>query len=192
MAKRHPGKSPRALDLSYSPRSYWSSSRARPPEAELARIALSRRGDDAIVLRARRYPSGRIRYRMAHEGEGGRKRRLIALKPASSTRPLTLGALIELLESACYAAPCPDEGDDERYGGVIWGTVRLHLEHGLEHADDLLFFLKVTSEHYPQLERYYAERLDEWCLANCVEAEDCGKVVRLRTGRFPRKLISRG
>jgi hypothetical protein len=45
---------------------------------------------------------------------------------------------------------------------------------------------------YPQLERYFDERLHEWCLENCVEEEDCGEVVRLRRGRFPRKVAAEG
>jgi hypothetical protein len=130
-----------------------------------------------------------MEYRMFHEDADDRIRRRIRVKPATSARPLTFGELIGLLETACYAGPCPDEGDDERYGGVVWGTVRLHLEHGSAHADDYLFALSVVSEHYPQLERYYADRLSEWCLDNCIEDEDYGKVVRLRTGRFPRKLL---
>ena len=101
-----------------------------------------------------------------------------------------MGELIDLLESACYAGPCPDEGDDERYGGVIWGTLRLSLEHGIDHADDYLFFLRITSDPYPGLERYYLDRVGEWCLAHCIEEDDCRRIVRLRRGRYPRKLVS--
>ena len=127
---------------------------------------------------------------MIHEDASGRTAQRIRIKPASSTQPLTLGELIAMLETACYARPCMDESDDQRYGGVIWGTLRLNLEHGVDHADDYVFFLKVTSKHYRQLGRHYDERLSEWCLANCIEDDDCKKVVRLRTGRYPRKLIS--
>jgi hypothetical protein len=176
--------------LTFAPRTYWAARGSNAStEAEIVRIALSSSGADAVVLTARLTPNARIRYRMTHVDSRERARRRISVAPASSAKPLTLGELIDLLENACYAGPCPDEGDDARYGGVIWGTLRLHMEHGLQHADDYLFFLKVTSRHYPQLERHYAERLNEWCLANCVEDDDCGKVVRLRTGRFARKLM---
>ena len=177
------------VDLSFRPRSYWPSGKRGATEVEIARITVSSTSRDVVTLRARRAANGRIRYRMIHEDASGRTRSTIRARPGSSARCLTFGELIDLLEGACYAGPCPDEGDDERYGGVIWGTLRLNLEHGVAPADDYLFFLEVTSRHYPDLESYYRNRLGEWCLANCVEDEDCGKVVRLRTGRFPRKLV---
>ena len=190
MATRKRRNSPPRIDFAFAPKSYWPP-RTRTVEAEIVRITLSGSTADVISLMARRTPAGRIQYRMVHEEPGDRGRRRIGVKRGSSASPLALGDVIELLERACYAAPCPDEGDDERYGGVIWGTLRLHLEHGVAQADDYMFALKVASKHYPQLERYYADRLSAWCLENCVEDEDCGRVVRLRTGRFPRKRPSR-
>jgi hypothetical protein len=189
MTARKRTKSPPQLDAAFAPKSYWSPrTRPRNIEAEIARITLSASTADIVSLRARPTSAGRIQYRMIHADASDRARRRIGVSPVSSARPLTLGELIGLLERACYRGPCPDEGDDERYGGVIWGTLRLHLEHGVAHADDYFFALRVASEHYPQLERYYADRLSEWCLENCAEDEDCGKLVRLRTGRFARKL----
>ena len=178
--------SPRRIDFAFAPQSYWPPG-TRGMEAELVRITLYGSSADVIVLNARRMPPGRIEYRMVHDDPSERRRRRIRVEQAASAQPFALGDLIELLESACYAGPCPDEGDDERYGGVIWGTLRLHLEHGVTHADDYAFALKVASKHYPQLEHYYEDRLSEWCLENCVEDDDCGRMVRLRTGRFPRK-----
>ena len=95
-----------------------------------------------------------------------------------------------MLETACYSGPCPDEGDDEKFGGVIWGTLQLSLEHGVDHADDYLFHLRITSAHYPALERHYLDRVGDWCLANCIEDDECRRIVRLRTGRYPRKLVA--
>lgn len=178
--------------LAFRPKTYWPA-RSRGnvgADAEIARITVSSSSRDAIALRARRSADGRIGYSMVHEDASGRTKHRIRVKPASSAQCLTFGELVELLEGACYSGPCPDEGDDERYGGVIWGTLRLNLEHGAGHADDYVFLLRITSRFYPQLERHYRERLGEWCLANCVEEEDCGRTVRLRTGSFPRKLVS--
>jgi hypothetical protein len=189
MARDKSTTSASELDLAFAPKSYWpAGKRTRASDGEVVRIVLSASGAEVISLKARRTSAGGIQYRMIHEDANDRRRRRIRVKPATTARPLTLGELIELLERACYAGPCPDEGDDERYGGVIWGTLRLYLEHGIAHADGYVFALSVVSEHYPQLERYYADRLSEWCLGNCIEDEDCGKTVRLRTGRFPRKL----
>ena len=182
----------RRLDLAFRPKTYWPartrSRDAAATEVEIVRIALSSSSRDAIVLKASRAPRGRIAYRMLHEDAHGPTRQRIRVKPLSSARPLTLGEMIELLENACYAGRCRE--GDERFRGVVWGTLQLHLEHGTDHADDYLFLLRVSSPHYRQLERYFDERLNEWCLANCVEEEDCGEVVRMRTGRFLRKVVT--
>lgn len=181
---------PRKPNLAFRPKSYWPP-RGRAPEVEIARIAISSSSADAIILTARRAAGGRFAYRMVHEDAFGRTRHRIRIRPASSTETLTLGGLIEMLETACYSGPCPDEGDEEKFGGVIWGTLQLSLEHGVDHADDYLFHLRITSALYPALERYYLDRIGDWCLANCIEDDDCRKIVRLRTGRHPRKLVGR-
>lgn len=186
---RKRNSTPRKPDLSFRPESY-SPSRSRAAEVEVVRIAISSSSADAIVLSARRNAGGRLSYRMVHEDAYGRTRHRIRIRPASSTAPLTLGELITMLETACYSGPCPDEGDEEKFGGVIWGTLQLSLEHGVDHADDYLFHLRITSLHYPALERYYLDRVGDWCLANCIEDDDCRKIVRLRTGRYPRKMIA--
>ena len=176
----------RSLNLAFRPKSYWPPGRRTRDEVEIVRITVSSASRDAIVLKAGRGERGRIVYRMVHEDAHGPTRQRIRVKPATSARPLTLGEVIAMLEGACYAGRCDES--DERYRGVIWGTLQLHFEHGVDHADDYLFLLKVSSRHYRQLERHFDERLNEWCLANCIEEEECGKVVRLRTGRFPLRL----
>jgi hypothetical protein len=78
---------------------------------------------------------------------------------------------------------CPDPDDEVRFGGVIWGTLQLNFHHGVDAAEGYLSFASVTSDAYPQLEAHYLERLNEWCLANCNEEEDCRKIVRMRASR---------
>src|SRR5688572_11300238 len=153
----------RKTDLSFRPKSYWPP-RSRAAEAEIVRIGISSYSRDAIILSARRSHTGRIHYRMIHEDVFGRTRHRIRVKPASSAAPLTLGELIGLLEGACYSGPCPDEGDVEKFGSVIWGTLQLSLEHGIDHADDYLFHLRISSAHYPDLEAHYLDRVSDWCL----------------------------
>ena len=176
----------RRFDLAFRPASYWPT-RSRDSEVEIVRITLSAQTRDAFVLSARRDGRG-VAYQMVHEDVHGPTRQRIRIKPTSSARPLTLGEMVALLESACFAGRS-HEGD-ERFRGVIWGNLQLQLEQGHDHADDYLSLLTVSSPHYRQLERYFGDRLDEWCLANCIEEEDCGKIVRLATGRFPRKLVA--
>jgi hypothetical protein len=160
----------RRFSLAFRPKSYWPARRrsaSADDEVEIVRIEVSAGSPDAIVLKARRAGRSRIAYRMIHEDVHGATRQRIRVKPAASAQPLTLGEVIQLLENACYAGRCDER--DERFRGVIWGTLQLHFEHGLGHADDYLFLLDVRSEHYRQLARYFDERLNEWCLANCTE-----------------------
>jgi hypothetical protein len=180
----------KTLDLDFRPAGYrWprrSRSAAPAPhagEVVIARITIASTQRDTIAVRAKRTDDGRIRYRIVHEDAQGRSNRPIRSLPRSSQRPLTLGELIEMLDRACYHNACGEPEDQERFGGVIWGTLQLHFDHGVDHADGYLFFTSVTSEHYPQLEAYYRERLSEWCLANCIEDEDCRKIVRMRLKR---------
>ena len=188
-ARKKHTKPPRKPDPAFRPKSYWTP-RSNGAEVEIVRIAVASSSRDAIVLSARRTDAGRIHYRMVHEDAFGRTRHRIAVKPASSAGPLTMGELIHMLEGACYSGPCPDEGDEEKFGSVIWGTLQLSLEHGIDHADDYLFHLRISSAQYPDLEDYYLDRVSDWCLANCIEDDDCKKIVRLRTGRYPRKRVT--
>jgi hypothetical protein len=177
------------FDLAFRPRSYrWprkprNDAAISAAEVTIARIGLSTPHRDLITLRARRGGDGRIRYRMIHEGAAAPATRRIRARPVSSERPLALGELVEMLDRAYYEGACANAYDQECYGHVIWGTLRLHFEHGIGHADEYLFFASVESEHYPQLEAYYRARLAEWCLEHCEEEEDCGKIVRMRMRR---------
>lgn len=82
-----------------------------------------------------------IAYRIVHEDVEGRTRHRVRSRTAASARPLTFGEVVELIEGACFAGRC-GEGD-ERFRGIVWGTLQLHLEHGTEHADDDLFALTI-------------------------------------------------
>jgi hypothetical protein len=177
------------FDLTFRPRTYrWprrprTDTAATATEVTIARISLATPHRDVISLRARPGSDGRIRYRMIHDDVHGPANRRIRMSRAASDKPLAMGELVELLDTAYYDGACADPRDQECFGRVIWGTLRLHFEHGIEHADAYLFFTTVTSERYPQLEAYYRERMSEWCIDNCEEAEDCKKVVRLRRRR---------
>ena len=178
------------FDLDFRPTTYrWPRKprTAKPArnagEVVVARIRIASTHGDSIVLRAKRTEDGRIRYRMTHEDAHAHGNRPIRIAPVSSKRPLSFGELLALLEAAHYREACADPEDQERFGPVLWGTLQLHFDHGVDHADGYLFFTSVTSEHYPQLEAYYRDRLSDWCLANCIEEEDCKKIVRMRRKR---------
>jgi hypothetical protein len=148
-------------------------------ERTVARIILATPHRDLVTLRARRDPDGRMRYRMVHDN-GGRR---IRIRPTVTKQPLKFEQIVELLDSAYYEGACSDPYDQECYGRVIWGTLKLHFEHGIDHADAYLGFVSVASDRYPKLEAYYRDRLAEWCLENCEEEEGCGKVVRMKMRR---------
>src|SRR4051812_2795776 len=135
------GKAPTArrksIDPEFRPTAYrWPRRRAgaKPEAVEtvVARIELSTPHREAITLRARRGADGRIRFRMLHEDRASPPRR-IRISPASSARPLSFGELVALLDSACYEGAPADERDHARFGGVIWGTLQVHFDHGVGH-----------------------------------------------------------
>ena len=151
-------------------------------EVTVARILLATPHRDRITLRVRCDADGRMRYRMIHEGDARATRR-IRIQPTVSRKPLAFEQIVELIDSAYYEGACADPHDQDCYGRVIWGTLRLHFESGVEDADAYLGFVNIVSDRYPQLEAYYRERLAGWCLEHCEEEEDCGKVVKMRLRR---------
>ena len=172
------------LDLSFRPKSYRRPRRTGgEDETIIARVVLATRPREILTLRAKRTVGGRIRYRLLAEEASGRRPRRIRTSPVSSTQPLALGELIQMLDGACYHGACADPADQDRYGGVIWGTLQLHFEHGIDGADAYLGFAAIASDFYPQLEAYYLDRMGKWCLERCVEHEDCRRVVRMRLNR---------
>ena len=152
-------------------------------EVTVARIRLATAHRDRITLRARRGADGRMRYRMIHEGADTPATRRIRIRPAVTNKPLTFEQLVELIDGAYYEGACADSHDQDCYGRVIWGTLRLHFEAGIEDADAYLGFVDIVSDRYPQLEAYYRERIAEWCLEHCQEEEGCGKNVKMRLRR---------
>jgi len=131
-------------------------------EIEIARIALEATNGDIISIRARREEDGRIRYRIVDE-YAIRCRCKFRFKPTDSSRPLTMGELISLIDHAsedgmkdirsrarslpeCYRMLNLAEGADETE----------------EYINELAHFAVVESYFYPELEAYYREEASEW------------------------------
>lgn len=153
----------RRYDRSFRPESYWPRGARNPGDAELVRITFATPARETFALKASRIERGRIAYRVEQEDVPGARRRRICVAPRSTARPLTSGELVEMLDSACYAGRCDPR--DDCYRTLIWGTLQMHLEHCGGCGDD--YGVSVASAVYPQLGRYYGERLDAWCLENC-------------------------
>ena len=121
-----------------------------PDEVEIACIRLASATGDQISVRARPIED-RIGYRIVDEygEEFGEEGPNYDPELPASRAPLSMGELVRLIDGACR--------DD--------GAVFFHLNGNyLAGADieSLERFVSVSSEYYPQLGAYYAERIAEW------------------------------
>jgi hypothetical protein len=133
----------------------------RPGEAEIARIVLASTTMDVISLRAR--PVGeRYHYRMVDEYGTD-----FDLCRKTSSRPLTLGQVVELLETAVYD---PDAGSSTDGSVTIWWDQQWEFGDAPQSCTD---FAWVESELYPGLATWYAARAAAWRTLR--ELEDPGR-----------------
>jgi hypothetical protein len=134
-----------------------------PGEVEISRIVLASVLQDVISIRARRRRNGsRILYRIADEyGEPGEPGWIC--RPASSVRPLTMGRLVELIETA----RCPrfDVGD----GPLTEGLRDFQMD---SEPRDLVGFVRVESGFYPGLAEHFERRAAEWLERRLGEVAD--------------------
>ena len=120
-------------------------------EVEIARVTLQSSTQDVISVRAK--PAAhRIKYKIVDEYETPS-----TISPASSSRPLSMSRLICLMDGAKVGV----------YDGVSWstGVVWGPLTMNLENSDDpleLIDFVEVTSEFYPELGDYYADEIQRF------------------------------
>ena len=117
-----------------------------PSEVEIALISLESVTGDVIAVTARRRGS-RIVYRIQDEYETH-----FHFKPKTSTRPLSMGELVALIDGAT---------------GHLDGATGLTSAYRNYHAtwtdpERLVDFVIVTSDFYPELEAYYEEEAVEW------------------------------
>lgn len=119
-----------------------------PGEIEIARISLESTTFDQISVRARPEPGKGIAYRIVDE-YGGEGVEILTAIPEFSTMPLTLGELACLIDGA-------SEG-----GGAAMGWLIYNAQSGLD-PESARSFVTVSSEFYPDLERYYRARSDAW------------------------------
>jgi hypothetical protein len=130
-----------------------------PGEVEIARVVLESVTRDVYSLRVRRgRPGARLRYRLVDEYEA-----TFVLNPASSRRPLSLRALVHLIDTAQSDA-VETLGESFPEGFLAW-----QRENG-ERVD--ASFVSVESIHYPELGSYYRQRLDAYADALNAEFEE--------------------
>jgi hypothetical protein len=134
-----------------------------PGEVEIARIVLASVLQDVISIRARRRRNGRrILYRVVDEyGEPGEPG--WTCRPASSAHPLTMGQLVELIETA--RSPQFGVGD----GPLTEGLRDFQVDSD---PRDLVGFVTVESVFYPGLAEHFEGRAAEWLERRLREVAD--------------------
>jgi hypothetical protein len=107
-----------------------------------------------------RWDSGRYWYRMVDDFGFDGESMDYDLSRKSSVRPLTLGQLIDLMQTS----KCIDEPEEHSRHGVIEN----HWERGFHEYDpDLEAAVSppsIHSSHYPELAAWYEERGRQWCI----------------------------
>ena len=127
-------------------------------EIEIARIILQSVLMDVISIRAR-WRWGRYHYRIVDEYES-----TFDISRKSSNKPLTLGQLIDLLQSSsCPDWTCPC--------GMVEGFWEAEREHGMESLEDNVNFASIESDFYPKLSDWYDQLGEEW-IAQYTEEEE--------------------
>jgi hypothetical protein len=114
-------------------------------EVEIARISLKSSTGDVISVRALQREFV-IRYQVVDE-YGTR----FKIQPEKTVEPISMGELIGLIDAA------------EAEGGRK-GLTNIFRDFNLDKDPmELLDFVTVTSEFYPDLERWYRDEAKEWC-----------------------------
>jgi hypothetical protein len=122
-------------------------------EVEIARVTLASVMGDVISIRARRL-GALIHYRIVdeYEDEGS----VYHCEPSDSEHPLTMRELIELMDNAHGEGMYPDYGIGLT---TVWRN--FHADNGSS-PDEMVRFVRVSSEFYPDLDRYYEAEAAAW------------------------------
>jgi len=135
-------------------------------EVEIARVTIESTSRDVVSIRAKRRGK-RLTYRMMDEHGT-----TFLIQPTSSGRPLTMGELIQLIDTSL------PEGEEERWRGQSNSYRNNALMEPDEAAsiayldsetlksvtepEHLLNYVKINSSFYPELKAYYEEEAREW------------------------------
>ena len=129
-------------------------------EVEIARISLASTTNDIMSLRAERREDGTIGYRMADEYEG---MFTFHLSRTSSVRPLTMGEMVDLLETS---------HQHEVPGNLVVGFNNMNAE--FVGREELRHFTRISSVFYQQLFDHCDRVIEEWAASG--EAEEGFKI----------------
>jgi len=187
----------RGIDFERRPKSYWSTAKERDAkrlrtydrplvdkirdrsgrdlrafpatEVEIVRLQLTETIHEEVTsIRARRV-GGRITYRIVSEvlTEYGYQ---FKFSPCSSTLPLTLGMMIEIIDNAQVIGP---DGKTFPKGLVISAWEHQLTECENTDPESLKNWIDVSSEYYPDLKHHYQRVFVQWALAkNLIQPDD--------------------
>jgi len=130
---------------------------------EIAHIQMFNPGCDYISVLAE-WRDGRIHYQVVDPYPHYWTYRCT---PESSARPLTLGELIELIDTAELVGNSSGEADSR---GLVFGVLEQNLDGAVD--DELRSFIRVSSAFYDDLEVWYALACSEWCREHSWEEEE--------------------
>lgn len=119
-----------------------------PGEVEIVRVVLQSTTLDVQSLRARRR-RGRIHYRMVDEYAND-----WTLCQKTSRRPLTFGQLVDMIIRA--------KDDTDLAGDYPMNILDFSADEGSCEPEELAGFISMESVFYPQLSRWWEERVAEW------------------------------
>ena len=132
----------------------------RTGETEIARIVLDSTTRDVFSLRARRTPTGLLRYSVVDEYDG-----TFTFPRLPPRTPLDLGQLVDWIDQTL------PEGEPPGTPGLgLLYTIANHREG--EPADRLQDFTTAESDLYPQLAAHYARLSAEWVTRKYFEARE--------------------
>lgn len=130
---------------------------------EIAHIQMFNPGCDYISVLAE-WRDGRIHYQVVDPYPYYWTYRC---SPESSDRPLTLGELIQLIDTAELVGNSCGEVETR---GLVFSVLEQNLDGGVD--DELRSFIRVTSPFYDDLEFWYALACSEWCREHTWEEEE--------------------
>ena len=124
-----------------------------PNEVELCRVVLKSTTMDVESFRVRKQKY-RFVYRIVDEYSNQ-----FILKQTTSTEPLSMGRVIEILDTAQMIFY--DTGEREDEVGLIKPHIVYYKELG-ENREEVVDFVTVQSPFYPDLEKYYESQKELW------------------------------
>ena len=107
-----------------------------------------------------RWDSGRYWYRMVDDFGLDGESMNYDLSRKSSVRPLTLGQLIDLLQTS----KCIEEAEEYSRHGVIENHWEIGYEGYYPDLEAAVSEPSIRSSHYPELAAWYEERGRQWCI----------------------------